>query len=550
MVVQPSGAKAKSFGAFYTDEAVADFLTHWAVRSADARVLDPSFGGGVFLQAAATVLGGLGGNPRHQVFGVEIDPSVQAVIAEELSQTHGIDPANLTLSDFFDVEPTSQPAFDAVIGNPPFIRYQSFSGSSRATALDRAGNQGVELTSLTSSWAPFLVHSSAMLRDGGNLAMVIPMELGHASYAQPVLEYLVRSFSTISVLTFRTPLFPELSQDTVLLLAEGKGGPFRSLGWQDLGGVDDLEALDRSLPDKQVLDHTSIVSGETRLRANFVDSRARALYQDLVGSSRTVRLGSLAQVGIGYVSGANDFFHLSPSMAEEWRLPASALRPAVFRGRDFSGLKYTVSDWVKSSQSGNSGYLAGFTTDDLADSNVRSYVSYGESIGVDQAYKCRTRRPWFQVPNVYLPDALLTYMSGRRPGLVANGASVVAPNTLHTVRMRESSPLNALDLAVAWQSSLVSLSVEIEGHAMGGGMLKLEPREAQRVAIPVLNSGNEGLAEEVDQLLRAGRIDDARHVVDREVLISGLGLTATECETLEVAAEELRERRHRRGRVA
>jgi hypothetical protein len=31
---------------------------------------------------------------------------------------------------------------------------------------------------------------------------------------------------------------------------------------------------------------------------------------------------------------------------------------------------------------------------------------------------------------------------------------------------------------------LFQLSCEIEGHPLGGGMLKLEPREAGRIAIP------------------------------------------------------------------
>ncbi len=35
-----------------------------------------------------------------------------------------------------------------------------------------------------------------------------------------------------------------------------------------------------------------------------------------------------------------------------------------------------------------------------------------------------------------------------------------------------------------WETSFVRLSCEIEGHPLGGGMLKLEPREAARVVLP------------------------------------------------------------------
>jgi hypothetical protein len=45
------------------------------------------------------------------------------------------------------------------------------------------------------------------------------------------------------------------------------------------------------------------------------------------------------------------------------------------------------------------------------------------------------------------------------------------------------SSLTARAAAVAWQSSLTRLSTEIEGHPLGGGMLKLEPREAGQLLL-------------------------------------------------------------------
>ncbi len=43
--------------------------------------------------------------------------------------------------------------------------------------------------------------------------------------------------------------------------------------------------------------------------------------------------------------------------------------------------------------------------------------------------------------------------------------------------------MNALQRG--WCSPLAELGAEIEGHPLGGGMLKLEPREAARIPIPV-----------------------------------------------------------------
>ena len=132
--------------------------------------------------------------------------------------------SNLLASDFFATNTDRMRSVDAIVGNPPFIRYQRFSGEMRRRALARAAEQGLKLSGLSSSWLPFLVHSIRFVRPGGRIAMVIPFEIGHASYAVPVLRHLDRMFESVTFLTFRKKLFPDLSQDTILLLAEGKDG--------------------------------------------------------------------------------------------------------------------------------------------------------------------------------------------------------------------------------------------------------------------------------------------------------------------------------------
>ncbi len=67
-------SSAKALGAYYTDVQVADFLVWWAIRSPHSTIMDPSFGGGVFLRSSCERLCQLGGQPSSQVFGVELDP--------------------------------------------------------------------------------------------------------------------------------------------------------------------------------------------------------------------------------------------------------------------------------------------------------------------------------------------------------------------------------------------------------------------------------------------------------------------------------------------
>lgn len=53
MSLIPTGQRAKALGEFYTGPAVAGFLSWWEPRTEKDTVVDPSFGGGIFLRSAA-----------------------------------------------------------------------------------------------------------------------------------------------------------------------------------------------------------------------------------------------------------------------------------------------------------------------------------------------------------------------------------------------------------------------------------------------------------------------------------------------------------------
>ena len=91
------------------------------------------------------------------------------------------------------------------------------------------------------------------------------------------------------------------------------------------------------------------------------------------------------------------------------------------------------------------------------------------------------RSPWYAVPDVRVPSAFLSYMSGDSPSLVENRAECTGTNSVHVVDL--NGPSDMPTLRTAWSDPLTQLSWEIEGHPLGGGMLKLEPREAQSIVI-------------------------------------------------------------------
>jgi adenine-specific DNA methylase len=322
----------KEFGAYYTSTRVAELLVGWAVRNREDRVLDPSCGEGVFLEAAAARVAALKGQASSQVHGIEIDPKVLRRSLIPLLRRFLIPEENVRISDFFDVSAPDQPRFQAVVGNPPFIRYQTFKGPSRQKALGLVRGLGVALPELASSWAPFLLHATEFLDIGGRLAMVVPAEFTHAGYARPVVQYFARKFARIQLASFSDRLFPELNEDALLLLAEGYGGECREFRVKRFQGVKDLESvleLRKGFGARVGLAKLQDTNG--RLRNHFLPRDLKALYDFLAADSRVCRLGELAQVGIGYVTGNNQFFHLSRNEVRELEIPPLYLKRSLLR---------------------------------------------------------------------------------------------------------------------------------------------------------------------------------------------------------------------------
>src|SRR5438477_3499152 len=126
----------KRLGQFYTPAEVAQTLVRWVVEDRRHRLLDPSCGDGAFLAC------------HRRSVGIELDRE-SAALAKSRAPWALVHEAN-----FFTWAAETQERFHVAAGNPPFIRYQHFSGDTRETALATCARLGAKFNSLTSSWAP------------------------------------------------------------------------------------------------------------------------------------------------------------------------------------------------------------------------------------------------------------------------------------------------------------------------------------------------------------------------------------------------------------
>jgi hypothetical protein len=461
-------------------------MVSWAVTTPATSVLDPSCGDGVFVEVAAERLRELGASAEGAaglIHAIDLNPQAARLTAETLSRILGVS-LEVRAESFFSLEPpgalfSTQAPVDTVIGNPPYIRYQEFAGLSRGEALARATDAGVTLTRLASSWAHFVAHAATFIKPKGRLALILPAELVHAAYAAPLRRFLRESFADVTVISFRRAVFPGAQESVVILLASGKGESHQRLGLVEVESSRDLECLAEVLKRAEVFQNgsepTKWVPGHTGNRGALCLTR---LQQDGLFHP----LGQIGKASIGFVSGANEFFVLTPKDAAVLRLPKRSLRPALVRARQIPSFEITQRD-ITAMQEENQRCVLWLPRRSLTRAEA-IYAKTGEAKGIHKRYKCRVRTPWYMVPGVIVPEAFLTYMSDTVPRLCLNSAGTATANTLLTVRLPHVPVSLRKAFVVAFYNSATMLSCERTGRSYGGGVLKLEPREADQVLVP------------------------------------------------------------------
>lgn len=548
-LVPDSDDVRKSRGAFFTPEPIARFVADWAIRASSDRVLEPSCGEAAFLLQAARRLRELdttGGASEIAVDGVEIH-APSAVAARRLVQQAGAQ-ANILDSDFFTVEPT--PRYNAVIGNPPFIRYQDFSGESRARSRAAAMRAGVPISGLASSWAAFTIHSALFLQPGGRLGLVVPAELLSVNYAAEVRRFLMERFRKVDLVLFTERVFPNVQEDVVLVLADGYGqgstdhaNIFQS---QNSASLAEIAAATRWTPE----------SPADKWTLSLLSPEALGTYSHLLHDGSFTTLESWGDTTLGMVTGNNKYFALSPQRARDLGLSKSDMIKLSPPGSShLRGLALSDSAMRELGQKDASTLLfrpAGDPSDAALE-----YIAAGEKAGVHLAYKCRVRKPWWRVPMVKPADLFLTYMNADTPRISTNDSKAHHLNSVHGIYLK--SDLRELGRALLPLASLTSMTLvgaETVGRAYGGGMLKIEPREADRLPVPsaaVVEAARERLVVVRPQMagfLRNGKLAEAAKIMDDVLLIGELGMKRSDVRSLREAYIELSSRRITRAKRA
>lgn len=471
-----------------TPELLADVVIQSVGTQDTTSWLDPCAGSGRLVEAMLRA-----GTSVETILAVDLQAGSQEL------KRFGVE--CLLGTDFLQWAQTTERRFDRIVANPPFVRLRELEEILFRPAVE-THLAGVTISAMANYWVPFLIAGLKLLKPGGSLAYILPAAWEYADYATQLRTVCTESFSELDVHRTTIPMFESVDDGCVLLVGRGFGK--------------------RPSREARVFRHSSLAAlSDAICEPNAIQPVASRLRERrVVRYDDEIRLGDIAQIRIGAVTGDARYFLLTESQRLYLELPESAVRPILSKAGHLIGPEIDDDAWTRLLSGDKRVWLFEPSESDLLEPSVRAYLDLTFDRGGCRrdAAKIRNRDPWYRVPVPEPFDGFATGMSPSTPWVALNHMQgLTISNTLYGIRF---PVIRNVEEQTAWCLSMLS-SRTAQSRAWLAreypqGLLKLEPSDMMELVVrrPKQTAGVRSLYYEATSLIATGHSRAAQAMVD------------------------------------
>lgn len=481
----------RRLGQFFTPYPIARFMAQWVVADPFVRtILDPAVGLGVFFRAAAEVA-----ERELQFVGYDLDEN----LLDEASHLFaGWLRVTLRRQDFLHNDWGN--LFEGILCNPPYQRFHHYSERSRIFAEFR-DRLHLPLSGSTNLYVLFLLKAVRQLKENGRAAFIIPSEFMNATYGKLAKGFLLDSGALryVFVFDFDTNVFEgALTTACVLLFARDRQ-PF-PVEFRRVRSVEELTSLGSVL-----LKYPEAPPVGYRVFTPDPQKKWRLYYQMLPSPrselSSFCSMGSCGRVIRGIATGHNAFFTLSEPRRRELGIHERFLLPCLTRATYAPFPLFTSADFARLRDEGKRVWL--LNAGDASDEAVRTYLRYGESIGVHERYLTQHRRPWYALENRKPAPILVTVFGRGGIRFVRNKADVFNLTCFHGWHLQGFDE-RQVDLLMAYLiTDFAQEILAFSRREYGDGLEKFEPGDLNEALVLHVGALPPGVISEALRLYNA-----------------------------------------------
>ena len=495
-IVQSTPQHRQKYAQFFTPYRIAQFMAAW-VLGGDREIqsiLDPSVGLGVFIRAVREHLETskipLKISPeisQINIKGYDLDAQILEIAQRELNKLNDLDqPPNIKLNIelleqdylFHDWEYS----YDAIIGNPPYLRFQDF--PDRHLALQELSDRlGIKLSGFTNIYALFLLKSIHQLKENGRCAYIIPSEFLNSNYGKVVKQYLLDqgSLRYIIIFNFQENIFDRaITTSSIFLFSHDQQNSI--VEFINISTIEDLNNLCQRInsypkqPLTNISDH--LKNNQTLVCSNLdANLKWRIYYQETHSHKyqNLVDFSNYAKVCRGIATGDNSYFLFTAEKIEKSQIPQHYFLPIVGSSSQVAKYIFTQKDFKQLIINNKSVFI--LNAKDLENPQIKEYILWGESQGIHQKYLTSHRHPWYAIERRLPAPIWVSVFSRGGLKFIKNEAGVRNLTTFHCVYLNALG-LAKIDLLFAYLLTDVAKNIFADQRReYGGGLEKFEPND-------------------------------------------------------------------------
>ncbi len=421
------------------------------VTNPNDTVLDPCFGRGIFITVALERLAELNNTMPNKVidniFGIELDPFLFSIGADELCKELELDRAklkNLSNENFFEADVAQ---FDVIVMNPPYVRSeqlnnQKFNFLNRRKIAERAlklsNGHKLDISPRSNLYLYFIIHSEKFIKDGGVIGAVMPNTWLDSNFGKRLQTFLLDNFHIEYIIDFDRDSFDEVYVEECIIIArKGKSLTERLTKFVHLKKRLSAEGiLQKSYSFEKIDDEALITTvSDSTLRKG---TKWRVFLSDPNYSissmeHKYVPLSRIARVYRGLTTGNNDFFMLNENASTDLSLAENLVKNIIASPHD----------------------LVSFRTDDAKigkilniDRRLDEYSSFERELISDyiDSYLKREgelpkRSGWYLTGRLKTAPIIFSYIIRRQKSFVLNSQALPVRDNFYCIDPVEIDPL-------------------------------------------------------------------------------------------------------------
>lgn len=459
-----SSQDRRTTGAIYTPLPIVRSMMTWlASQGTPARIVDPGAGSGRFILMAGETF------PDAHLVAVEIDPMAALMLRANLSARGWTNRTTILVKDYREVKLPHCAGKTAFIGNPPYVRHHDIADNWKAWYSSRFADFGINASALAGLHLHFFLQTRILAKAGDFGAFITSAEWMDVNYGSALRRLLLEELGGIAlhVLEPTVEAFPGTAT-TAAITCFRVGETAEVVRVRSVSKLARLNGLTKGTD-------VSRLDLQTEARWSII------VRPPTISVGGVIELGELFRVHRGQVTGANGIW-IAGDHAND--LPDSVKLPSVTKAKDLiqAGASLQSLDVLRRVIDLPPD-LDDFTKEERK--HIRAFLTWAKAQGADQSYIAQHRKAWWSVGLKAPAPILCTYMARRPPQFTLNTCNARHINIAHGLYPREHLESSVLKNIVTWLNNNINTD---SGRTYAGGLTKFEPKEVERLRIPLLES--------------------------------------------------------------